>query len=389
MAYSISDLINSESFASTSNYDNLFYAMLKCKGNGVGWKRNVQGFVKNGPTNCVELSSNLQNFTYEVGPYRHCKVFEPKERDIVAMYMKDRVIHRCFSDNYFYEKITRSFIYDNYACQKGKGTLRARERFKSHLQQHHRKYGCEGYMLKLDIHSFFGSIPHSVIMNNLKSKLDPYGLYLVQLIIDRYWTDIDFENEDKIGIFLGSIITQLLGVGTLDKLDHIIKEKFKIRHYSRYNDDMIMISKNKDELVKLLFYINEYLKNLGLTLNLNKTKIYKITDKIEFIGFDFRLTNTGYVVVTVPKHKVKYKKRKLRRMVKAANEGKFDKSTVDQHFKSYIQHISYGDTNKLQLNLTVYYNELWPDEPKLKIHDIQKEFKKPKMKNTYKLKNAA
>ena len=193
----------------------------------------------------------------------------------------------------------------------------------------------------------------------------------------------------QLGIFLGSIITQLLGVGTLDKLDHIIKEKFKIRHYSRYNDDMIMISKNKDELVKLLFYINEYLKNLGLTLNLNKTKIYKITDKIEFIGFDFRLTNTGYVVVTVPKHKVKYKKRKLRRMVKAANEGKFDKSTVDQHFKSYIQHISYGDTNKLQLNLTVYYNELWPDEPKLKIHDIQKEFKKPKMKNTYKLKNAA
>jgi hypothetical protein len=358
--YDVENLKLCESLIKTSDFNNLFDAMHECK-HDVGWKQSVQGFVKNGCINCYELSQQIMNLNYQIGPYRCYQIFEPKSRQIVAMYMKDRVVQRSFSDNYFYSIITKSFIYDNFACQKGKGTLRARNRYKAHLQKHFRKFGINGYALKLDIHAYFSSIPHDIVINNMKSKLDNYGVYMVNSIIDKYWTSKDSCSGHKIGIFLGSIITQLIGVSILDELDHIIKEKFHMKHYVRYNDDMIILSEDKSKLIDLLEFIKSYLSNINLKLNMNKSRIYNISEKIEFLGFDFRLTNTGYVVITVPKHKLKYKKHKLKNMVRAAASGKISKDVVDQHFESYLTHISYGNTYKLSYDLRNYYNKLWKD----------------------------
>ena len=344
----------------TSDYNNLFQAMLNCKGNGVGWKPHVQGFVKNGCTNCYQLSKQLTSGTYRSGPYKYFTIYEPKKRHIVAMYMKDRVVHRCFSDNYFYELITKSFIYDNFACQRGKGTLKARNRFKYQLQKHFRKYGMNGYMLKLDIHNFFGSIPHHKLMEMLEPRVDEFAYNFIYQMISIYETGKD-ENGMPVGIFLGSIITQLLGIAMLDRLDHIIKENLKIEHYVRYNDDMILISKDKEKLVDALNTIIEYLEKIGLSLNLNKSRIYRIDERIEFLRFNYRLTNTGKVIITVPKYRLKYKKRKLRNMVIACRDGKIRKDTIDEHVESYLEYISYGNNYKIKQRLKQYYLNLWEE----------------------------
>ena len=64
---------------------------------------------------------------YKQKKTRKFKVYYPKERDIVSVHFRDRVFQRSLNDNILYPKISRSFIYDNMACQKGKGPDKARE----------------------------------------------------------------------------------------------------------------------------------------------------------------------------------------------------------------------------------------------------------------------
>lgn len=116
------------------SFDSLYKAMKKCKKN-VMWKDSVQGYYKNGLVNIHELRKSLLDGKYKIDKYTEFKIFEPKERNIVATRLKDRVFQRSLCDNYVYEAITKSFIYDNCACQKNKGTEFGRKRMKAHLQR--------------------------------------------------------------------------------------------------------------------------------------------------------------------------------------------------------------------------------------------------------------
>lgn len=103
------------------------------------------------------LKKSLEKGTYKISPYANFKVYEPKERDILSTKMKDRVFQRSFVDNYFYDEMTRSFIYDNGACQRGRGTERTRKRLICHLQRFYRKHGTNGYALKGDLTNFLAA----------------------------------------------------------------------------------------------------------------------------------------------------------------------------------------------------------------------------------------
>lgn len=113
-------------------FRNLYDAMRLCK-RGVIWKDSVAGYVVNGLVRIHRLKKSLENDKYDISPYTEFKVYEPKERDILSTKIKDRVFQRSFVDNYFYDEMTRSFIYDNGACQKGRGTERTRKRLICHM----------------------------------------------------------------------------------------------------------------------------------------------------------------------------------------------------------------------------------------------------------------
>jgi len=62
----------------------------------------------------------------------------------------------------------------------------------------------------------------------------------------------------------------------LDPVDRLVKEKFRIEHYTRYMDDMVLIHENKEYLQNCLKQIREQCKNeLKLELN-EKTQIFPI-----------------------------------------------------------------------------------------------------------------
>ena len=206
------------------SFENLYRSMYHCKKN-VMWKDSVAGYVKNGLVNCHNLRKQLLEDSYKIDRYNLFTIYEPKERDIVSTRMKDRVFQRSLTDNYLYEKVTRSFIYDNGACQIGKGTDFSRDRLNCHLQRYFRKHGLEGWVLSCDIKNYFGSTPHATAKKAVEKNIDnDWCKNHVHKIIDSFNQGPD----PDVGMGLGSQITQLAQLSFLNSMDHMITERLGI-----------------------------------------------------------------------------------------------------------------------------------------------------------------
>lgn len=152
---------------------------------------------------------------------------------------------------------------------------------------------------------------------------------------------------------------QIAGICFLDKLDHFCKEKLHLKHYVRYMDDIIIIHESKEYLEYCKLEIQKELDKLKLEFNTKKTKIYKLDDGIVFLGFKFRLTDTGKVIMTLKKETIIREKRHLRNLVRCCKKGKITKAKVDECFESLLNHISHGNTYYYRQKFIKFYQELW------------------------------
>jgi len=107
--------------------------------------------------------------------------------------------------------------------------------------------------------------------------------------------------------------------------------------------------------------IKKYLSIRHLKLNKKKTQISKITQPIHFLGFSFRLINTGKVLMRVLPEKVTHERRRLKKLVKRCKSGYMTRRDVDECFKSWVAHASKGDCYKLIQSMTEFYNKLWEE----------------------------
>ena len=335
------------------SFKELYKAAYICKRN-VMWKDSVAGFIKNALTNCYNLHNELMNGTYKLSSYSVFVVHEKKTRTIVSTRMRDRVVQRSLCDNYLTEYLTKSFVYDNCACLPGRGTDMARKRLKCHLQRFYRKHGLDGWVLKVDIHDFFGSTPHDVVKAAVTKRVpDPWVREQVFNIVDSF----DHIAPDK-GMGLGSQITQLVQLAVLDDMDHYIKEKLRIKGYVRYMDDFILIHEDKGYLRYCLQEITRVITSLGLELNKKKTGIQPVEKGIHFLGFSFRLTDTGKVVQTVLHKKISKERRKLRKLVDRVKAGEMTKQHVDECYRAWRSHVEKGDCRSLLSKMDSYYVNL-------------------------------
>lgn len=249
--------------------------------------------------------------------------------------------------------IVKSFIYDNCACQKGKGTDFAMDRLNAHLQKYYRKYGKDGWVLQCDIKGYYPNMPHDVAEKKFEKHLDEWTFLEVKKILNSYKGDIGFNP--------GSQLIQIAGISVLDEMDHFIKEKLRVKHYLRYMDDFLLISDDKEFLIDCLVSIKEYLKEIGFELN-NKTSLYKISHGIKFLGFRFILTDTGKVIRLIKTESVKRERRKLRKLVRLAKKGILTREKVDQCYESYKNHARRGNTWKMLRRLDEFYEDLWKED---------------------------
>lgn len=289
---------------------------------------------------------------------------------IVSTRIKDRVFQRSLCDNYFYDTMTKSFIYDNCACQDGRGTEFARKRLICHLQKYYRKQGTEGWVLKADLKNFFGSTSHELAYSAVTKRVnDEWVNGEIKRIIDSF----NQGDDPEVGMGLGSETTQLIQLAVLDDFDHFIKEQLHIKHYVRYNDDFIIIHEDKAYLQECLIKIDAWISSRGLKLSPKKTQLFKVTQGIKFLGFRFRLTKTGKVVMTLLPEKLSHERRKLRKLVERAKQGYMTKEEVDRCYESWKAHVGNESSKKrkspgrragrnchnLIICMDQYYKNLW------------------------------
>lgn len=323
------------------------------------WKDSVAGWVKNGLVNCLRLSNQLLDGSYKIDKYSEFTIYEPKKREIVSTRFKDRVFQRSLCDNYLYDAITKSFIYDNCACQKGKGTDFARRRLLCHMQKFFKQHGLNGYVLKCDIKNYFGSTPHDTAKAAVRKSVDNDWAYEhVARIIDSF----DQGENPNVGMGLGSQVTQLIQLAVLDGMDHYIKEELLVKQYIRYMDDFILIHHDRDHLRRCKKEIDDILTSLGLTLNQNKTQIFPLKQGINFLGFKFHLTDTGKVIRRVHEKNIIHEKRKLKRMRNLVAEGVLSKEHVEECYISWKAHAKKGNTYSLVQQMNEFYDDLWRDD---------------------------
>lgn len=145
---------------SVADLDNLYKAAMTAK-NGVSWKASVQRYHKELLLNLGRARSDLLSQNDIRRGFYHFTVFERgKLRHISSVHFSERVIHKSLSANALVPALTPSFIRNNTANTKGRGTDDALKRLKRDLVRHYARYGSEGYILLIDFSDYFGSIAH-------------------------------------------------------------------------------------------------------------------------------------------------------------------------------------------------------------------------------------
>lgn len=217
------------------NFEKLYEAYKKCR-RGKSRKTDVIQFELNASEELVKLQQELKEKTYHTGNYYKFTIYDPKEREIQALPFRDRIVQHNLCDNILAPLLERHLVYDNSACRKGKGTHFAMERLTIFLRDYYKKYGNKGYILKCDIHKYFDSIDHKVLKTKLMRLIKDRDIYsLLENIIDSY------EKTPGKGLPMGNQTSQWFAIYYLDGLDRIVKEKFRMKYYTRYMDDCIIL----------------------------------------------------------------------------------------------------------------------------------------------------
>lgn len=314
-------------------YDALYESMQKCK-RTVLWKDSTAHFYLNDIAELHRLHRELHDGTYRPRKGHIFMITRPKQRKALAITFRDRVFQRSLNDNLICPELTRHLIYDNCACQKGKGTDFCRNRLKAHLQKFYRKHGLNGYILKCDIKGYYPNMRHDVA-NSLFHKYFPkeQARTICWLLQNQY--------SGEVGYFPGSQLLQLVGISALNGLDHFIKEKLHIKHYLRYMDDFLLIHTSRAYLVLCKEKIAEELSLLGFILHPIKTKIFSVAEQFKYMGFLFRLTVTGKVLMFVDPKIVKATRKEVKKMLKVALE------RVKERLRIWQDYASRGSSRRL------------------------------------------
>lgn len=329
-----------ELYESIYSFDNLYKAWRLAK-RGKGTKGEAISFGLALGENLWRLHDALETRTYRPGGYYHFTILEPKKREIYALRFADRVVQHSICDNALRPWMENRLIYDCAACRIGKGTHFAMDRLSGFMREFYQEYGTKGYVLKCDIRKYFDNIDHEILARRLRKFPDKEVLDLMLRFLDAY------HGDTGVGIPLGNQSSQWFALYYLDPVDRLVKEKQRIRWYTRYMDDFILIHESREYLQKCLEEIRALTAEIKLELN-EKTHIFPLSQGVDYLGFHFYLTDTGKVVRRLRASNKRRLKRRLKGFRHGYAEGTVELDAIQRSLASYMGHLSHGHTYRMR-----------------------------------------
>ena len=229
--------------------------------------------------NLEELYKRLKNGQYRASPVLRCWIEKPDggQRPLGIPTVEDKIVQGAVVEilNSIYEV---DFMGFSYGFRPGRSQHHALQALQTFLQK-----GKVNWVLDADISKFFDTIDHKELMDVLKQRITDRSL----LKLIGKWLSVGVVEEDgrrirtKQGTPQGGVISPLLANIFLHHVvDVFVHEWRKTKAKGeifivRYADDFVIGCEYKEDADALLKAIDERLREYGLTLNRNKTRLIR------------------------------------------------------------------------------------------------------------------
>lgn len=311
---------------------NLILAYKKAR-KGKTKKDYVIDFEKNLIKNLLQLHEELKNQIYIPKPLQTFILRDPKTRKISKANFRDRIVHHAIC-NIIEPIFDKTFIYDNCANRKEKGSLFAIKRFDLFKRQITHNLQSEAFCLKADIKHYFEEVDHKTLINIIKRKVrDKKVIWLIKRVIER-----ERERHESIskGMPLGNLTSQFFANVYLNELDYFVKHKLRTKYYIRYVDDFVILHRSKNQLGNWKKEINNFLRRkLRIELHKDKSRIIYLSHGVDFVGF-----RNFY------KHKLLRRRniRSMQRKTNLFNQGKISEEKFAEILQGWSAYAKWADS---------------------------------------------
>lgn len=373
---------------------NNLYAAYKASIKGSKWKESTQRFMFNYLRYIFEIQDDLTNRTLKNGPVDEFELRERgKIRPITSISVKDRIIRHVLCDELLTPRIRKKIIYDNCASLKGRGISMQRKRFEVHLRKYYKLHGNDGYILFGDFTKFYDNIVHESAKQELLKLFDgdEFIEWLLTVIFDGFKVDVSYMTDEEYescmndvfnkldyraipkkkltgekfmakSVNMGDQLSQDIGIYYPHVIDNYVKYVRSTKFYGRYSDDWYIMSPSKEELLDLLENIKRIAGNLGIHLNMKKTRIVKISGTYKFLQVKYTLTKSGKIIKRMNPDRIYTMRRKLKKLAVKVENGEIPYENVEGMFKGWM-----GDFYKLmsrtqRTDLLKLYEDLFDKE---------------------------
>ena len=334
-----------ELWTRVTDFENLLTAFEKAR-RGKRGRPEVQRFELELEWALCDLQQALRDKRYRPGRFRTFTIYDRKARQICAAPFPDRVVHHALMNvvEPLFEKILAPHCY---ACRKGLGVHRA----VAHYQRAAARYP---YALKLDVASYFASIDHDLLREQLRYCIpDPDVVWLFGQIIDSapppafapLWPGADLVDamQRRSGLPIGNLTSQHLGNLYLNPIDQWLQRERSVPRWLRYVDDVILLGDSKPALWRVLDELRDRLAALRLAIHPRKCELYRCRDGVEVLGYRVfpnrrRLRrDNGY----------RYRRR-LRKLSRDYAHGKVELDKINASVAAWLGHTRHADARGLQ-----------------------------------------
>jgi RNA-directed DNA polymerase len=242
-------------------------------------KRQSVSYLKyaNNPKKRERVHDDLKNGTYRPLLTEDRVIFDTrsgKHRTIRRPAFRDQIVHHLLMLE-LQPYCMKEIIKHNIACIPHRGMEYGRKIVKSWTKK---KSECR-YLIQGDVHHYYQSADGAILMKFFRKKIrDKRILNLLQMIVDTFTQ----------GFVLGYYVCQWFGALYLTALDHAVKEKFRIKCYVRYVDNILIGCRTKKLAKQVLDFIHRHLFSVKLRLKQHGkecVRLYRWSGNfVDFIG---------------------------------------------------------------------------------------------------------
>ncbi len=246
---------------------------------GKGWYADVKKVNAHEEDYLKTLQEQMVQHTYKTSEYETFIRREGKKERLIFKlpYYPDRICQWAIIQ-VIEPILIRHMIDQTYSAIPGRGIHKAAKDVRKAIKDDPTGMA---YCLKLDVRKYYPSIDHAILKKKFRRLFKDADLLIaLDEIID--------STPGETGIPIGNYVSQYAGNFYLSDFDHWIKEEKHIKHYFRYMDDICIFAATKEELHRLYWEVEEYLRvNLHLHIKENWQVFPTFSRGLDFVGYRF------------------------------------------------------------------------------------------------------